>query len=143
MTHLLDLYQMASQANIEVDCFEMGKREAFSVMDTDGRCYIAIDPFRLTSSMDERLKLSHELGHCMTGSFYNADAACDVRQKHERRADRWAVEHLITADELEAAVADGYTNEWELAEYFDVTPDFVRKAACYYTYGNLAAELYF
>ena len=30
-----------------------------------------------------------------------------------------------------------------LAEYFGVTEDFRRKAVCWYTYGNLAAELYF
>ena len=31
----------------------------------------------------------------------------------------------------------------KIAEYFGVTEDFMRKAVCWYTYGNLATELYF
>ena len=143
MTSLLELYQIADQAHIEVDCFEMGKREAFSLMDEDGGCYIAIDPFKLTSETDEHMKLAHELGHCITGSFYNTSATCDVRRKHENRADRWAIRRLISAEELEAAVSAGYTEICDLAEYFGVPEDFMRKAVCLYTRGNLSIELYF
>ena len=31
----------------------------------------------------------------------------------------------------------------ELAEHFQVSEEFIRKAVCLYTHGNLAAELYF
>ena len=30
-----------------------------------------------------------------------------------------------------------------LAEYFEVTEDFMRKAVCLYVHGNVATELYF
>ena len=39
--------------------------------------------------------------------------------------------------------SDGHTEMWDLADYFHVTEDFMRKAVCWYTYGNLATELYF
>ncbi len=140
---LLKLYDVAEQNQITVDCFEMDKREAFSIMDNDGDCYIAIDPFRLHTNADEKVKLAHELGHCMTGSFYNRYAAVECRQKHENRADRWAIRRLIPQNDLDNAIADGITEIWELAEYFGVSEDFVKKAVCLYTYGNLAAKLYF
>ena len=46
------------------------------------------------------------------------------------------------AEELDNAVADGYTDIWSLAEHFNVTPDFMRKAVCWYTYGNLDVDYY-
>ena len=89
------------------------------------------------------MHLSHELGHCVTGSFYNIYAAIDYRRRHENRADKWAISTLIPVDDLDDAVAQGCTEVWELAERFGVTEDFIRKAVCYYVHGNLATELYF
>ena len=143
MTSLQECYHIAKQENIAVDHFPLSKRAALSVMDEDGVCFIAIDPTKIASNTEERVILSHELGHCITGSFYNQYSNYDCRQRHENRADKWAVKKLIPVDELEDAVTAGYTELWELAERFDVTEDFIRKAVCYYVYGNLAAELYF
>ena len=87
--------------------------------------------------------LAHEMGHIETNSFYNVHSPLDVRQKHENRANKWAIKQLITEEELDEAVANGHTEVWDLADYFDVTEEFMRKAVCLYTYGNLATELYF
>mgnify|MGYP000675846688 CR=1 FL=1 len=91
MMDLMGLYRLAEDNDIAVDCFELKKREALSVMDNDGACYIAIDPFKLASELDKKMKLGHELGHSVTGSFYNEYATCDVRRKHENRAEKWAI----------------------------------------------------
>lgn len=143
MIPLSKLYQIADEENIEVDCFDLQKREAISMMDDEGFCYIAINPYRLHSEEDERMKLAHELGHCITGSFYNIHAAVESRQRHENRADKWAIRHLIQVEDLDQVVADGCTDVWDLADHFGVTEDFMRKAICYYVNGNLASELYF
>lgn len=143
MMDLMGLYHIAENGDITVDCFELKKREALSFMENDGSCYIAIDPFKLTSNLDEKMKLGHELGHCMTGSFYNEFATCDMRKKHENRADKWAIKQLVPVEELDCAVANGYDTIPDLADYFNVTEDFMRKVVCLYTYGNLASELYF
>ena len=87
--------------------------------------------------------MGHVLGHCSTGSFYNRYAKLVVRIKYENHADKWAVKRLVPVDDLDNAVAAGHTEIWDLAEYFGVTEDFMRKAVCWYTYGNLASELYF
>ena len=143
MMDLMGLYRLAEDNDIAVDCFELKKREALSVMDNDGACYIAIDPFKLASEPDEKMKLGHELGHSMTGSYYNKYATCDVRRRHENRADKWAINEFVSEQELDEAISDGHTEMWDLADYFHVTEDFMRKAVCWYTYGNLATELYF
>lgn len=140
---ILALYDLARQENIEVIQFPMSINGSMSVMDDDGRCYIGIDDAVQDGSIQERTHMIHELGHCVTGSFYNRYAAVDYRQKHENRADKWAVLQLIPVEELDQAVADGHTEIWDLAEHFGVTEDFVRKAVCYHVHGNLATELYF
>lgn len=142
MTELAKLYQYAEQNNIPVDCFALRKREALSFMEPGGACYIAIDPKKLQGARDEKLKLGHELGHCSTGSFYNRYAARDLRRKHENHADKWAIERLIPVDKLDEAIANGYTEIWMLAEFFDVSIDFMRKTVCWYVHGNLDVEDY-
>ena len=67
----------------------------------------------------------------------------DCRQRHENRADKWAVTTMIPVEALDDAVASGCTQVWELAERFQVTEEFIRKAVCWYVHGNMAAELYF
>ena len=81
---------------------------------------------------DETVKLAHEMGHCATGSFYNRRAACDVRQKHENRANRWAYRRLIPPEALEEAFRRGLREPWELAKHFNVTEPFLRGALEYY-----------
>lgn len=140
---LSQLYDLAQQRNIPVCRFSLPKTGSMSLMSESGQCYIGMDPNQLDGSIQERIHLSHELGHCITGSFYNIYAARDCRQKHENKANKWAIEALISVDDLDQAIAEGYTEVWELAERFQVTEDFIRKTVCYYVHGNLAAELYF
>lgn len=143
MKELKEFYQCAEKENIVVDHFELHAREALSIMDDDGKCYIALDPFKIVSEADERTKLAHELGHCMTGAFYNQYSDFDCRQRHENKADKWAIREVISEDDLDAAIADGCSTIWELADHFGVTEPFMKKAVCWYTYGNVAADLYF
>ena len=143
MKPLQEIYRTADQENIVVDRFALSSREALSIMSEDGNCYIAIDPSKIEGESDERTKLSHEVGHCITGAFYNQYSKFDCRQRHENRADKWAIQYLIPVDDLDEAVAEGYTEMWELADHFGVTEEFMRKAVCYYVNGNLATDLYF
>ena len=143
MRSLEGCYRIAEKENITVDRFPLSARQALSFMDSDGACYIALDPAQLTGETDERTKLCHELGHCITGSFYNPYTGFDCRNRHENRADKWAIRKLIPVSELDSAVAGGCSQLWELAEHFGVTEDFMRKAICFYVHGNLATELYF
>lgn len=142
MTTLLDLYEYAEDQGIDVDWFPMEQAASLSLPLPDGSCAIAINPWKMGTLAQETVCLAHELGHCKTGSFYNRYAALDIRQKHENRADKWAIRQLVPENALDQAVADGYADLPALAERFGVTEQFMRKAVCWYTHGNLAAELY-
>ena len=143
MFNVSALYEIANEQNIEVLEYSMPVNESMSVMDDSGLCFIGIDPNTRDGSVQERVHLAHELGHCVTGSFYNRYSSFDCRQLHENRADKWAIRQLITEDALDQAVADGHTEIWDLAEHFGVTEQFMRKAICLYVHSNVAEELYF
>ena len=137
------LYGLARQENIEVLTFPLPENGSLSLQGEDGRCIIGMDESVRDGGKEERVHLVHELGHCVTGSFYNIHAAVDCRQRHENRANKWAISLLIPVEALDEAVAMGCTEVWELAEHFGVTEDFIRKAVCWHVHGNLAEELYF
>lgn len=137
------LYDIARKQNIEVLSFPMGENGSMSLMLDDGRCFIGIDESIQDGGIEERVHMGHELGHCVTGSFYNRYTRFDIRQRHENRADKWAIRQIIPVEDLDDAVADGCCEIWELAERFGVTEAFMRKAVCLYVHGNVAEELYF
>lgn len=143
MDNLDSLLAYAEDQGIDVDWFPMNRAESLSIPLTDDTCGIAIDPLKIRSTPDLVHKLAHEIGHCVTGSFYNRYSDFDCRQRHENRADKWAIRKLVPVDALDDAVAAGCTTLWDLAERFGVTEQFMRKAVCYYVHGNVAAELYF
>ena len=94
--------------------------------------------------MEEETTIAlHEFAHCATHSFYNAYSPINCRQKQENTADKYAILRYLPKHELECAASQGYRELWSLAEYFGVTEEFMKKAVCYYTNGNLAVDLYF
>lgn len=140
---LQELYRYAAEQNIPVLPFPMEKSGSMSVMNDRGQCFVGMDSRVCDGGTLERVHLSHELGHCATGSFYSIHTKVDSRRRHENRADKWAVQKLIPVDALDDAIASGCTELWELAERFGVTESFIKKAVCLYVHGNLATELYF
>ena len=130
--NLINLYNCADAHNVEVISIGSRKAECMSFMDANGECSIGINPMMLACDADEIIKLAHELGHCISGAFYNEYSTLDIRRKHERRADKWAIKKLIPKDELVKAVKGGKERCYELAEYFNVTEDFMQKALDYY-----------
>lgn len=129
---LTEIYNIAEQDGIDIYSFQMNECESMSVLQ-NGDCFIAIDPFKLHSETDEKIKIAHEIGHCETGAFYNEYATCDIREKHERRANIWAIKKLVPKDKLIKAIQSGFCeNRWELSEFFGVTEDLVQFALEYY-----------
>ena len=142
MADLLYLYKYAEQHHIDVDWFPLPVTPSLSVKLPDDTCAIGIDPWKMETIAEETVCLAHEVGHCETDSFYDPTTGLQVKQKMENRADRWAIQKLIPRKEFFQAVKSGYTDAWQLAERFNVTEEFMKKAMCYYTHGNLAYELY-
>ena len=126
----LKLYTLAESHGITLERFPLPENKSVS-MSIGAHQFVALD--REISCADERVCLAHELGHCETMSFYNIYSPFDIREKHERRANLWAINRLIPKKKYEAALKQGYDNVYSLAEYFNVTVSFMQKAVDYYS----------
>ena len=126
-----DLYSLAESENIAIDLLHLPKNKSLSIT-LDGKCYIALDDKTVYTDSETKVHLAHELGHCLTGAFYNMYSPLDLRDKHEYRANKWAVNNLIPKEKLIELLKRGL-EKWEIAEFFDVTEEFV----------NLAFKMYF
>lgn len=94
--NLYELYDYAVDQGIDVDWYTMPFAKSFSIfIPSLDRRAIALDPWKFETVADEFTTLGHEVGHCMTYSFYNRWAACDVKKKHENRADKWEIEQFL------------------------------------------------
>ena len=132
MKELSELYDFAGKSGVRVDSFRLSGCKSLSLCDDDGGCFIAMDPFCPTTCAEERVRLAHELGHCLAGAFYDQSSTVCDRRRAEHRADVFAIRLLIKPDELCKALKGGTTQIWELAELFNVTEEFMSKAVEYY-----------
>ncbi|MBQ6946440.1 MAG: ImmA/IrrE family metallo-endopeptidase, partial [Clostridia bacterium] len=124
------LYELAAGRGVPVYAFDLKNVPSLSIMDEDGGCVVGMAP--TLAGQREKLCLAHELGHCITGAFYNRHSSGAVRGKSEYKADKWAFYHLLPPMAVEKAMAAGLTRPHELAEYFDVPEEFLLRALDYY-----------
>ena len=142
MERLLSLYQKLGESGTRFYMWSLQGDKAVT-MEVDGSYGIFIDFDNVASSSEEAVIVAHEGGHASTGATHKVCSPFDLVEKHEHKAWKWAVQNYISEEDLDNAVAEGYTDIYSLAEHFGVTEDFMRKVVCWYTHGNLATELYF
>lgn len=126
-----DFYELAKNDDVEVIRTRCSLTGSMSIMTDGGVCYIGIDDSQLTGQ-DEKIRLAHELGHCETGAFYNRYSKLDLISKKEYKADKWAINMLLPKNDMEVAISNGCVELWQLAEYFDISEEYVKKAMWIY-----------
>ncbi len=100
----------------------------------DGSFYaVFLDFSKIKSTRLLRGVCFHELGHVATGALHKVDSPYELVERSEYRAKRWAAEQYLTEDDFRMAFADGYTEPWQLAEYFDLPQADVQAALNYWT----------
>lgn len=67
----------------------------------------------------------HQSGNTVSSPF-------ETVERSEHRASRWTAEHILTEEDFREAFAAGYTEPWQLAEYFDLPEQDVMKAFSYW-----------
>lgn len=122
-----ELYVLAEENNIPID--ENCPKEiiSMSLKLGDGTKIIGISDDE-GSEYTKLERIAHEMGHCITDSFYAGYSPLELRSKHERKADCWAIRMLVPFQSLCNAVSNGCRELWELADHFDVSCQFIEKA---------------
>lgn len=126
----LDLYALALEKGHRIEAFDLPNSKSLSIYQ-DRQYYIGLD--HTLSSQEEKTSLAHELGHCEYGGLYFRHSPLDIIEKHEYRANVWAILRIVPYRRLKEAIFSGCTEPWELAEQFGVTEEFLRSAIEYYT----------
>ena len=126
MERLEELYDLAIENGIPIDESCPEKIISMSVRLPNGMKIVSLSKEQPQFTHIE--SLAHEMGHCMTDSFYLGCSPLELRSKHEYRANKWATDYLIPFSMLCEAVKNGCRELWQLAEYFDVSSAFIEKA---------------
>lgn len=127
MFELSDFYNHCRENDIEVIPFAGCPSPGATIR--DGAYYaIFLDFTKIRSTRLMRGVCVHELGHAATGALHKVSSAFETVDRSEYRAQRWAAEHFLTEADFREAFAAGYTELWELAEYFDLPEEDVKTA---------------
>lgn len=86
---------------------------------------------------EEKCTLAEELGHYYQDATYSLYSDINTISKKEYRAKKWAYNVLIPIEKLKEAINKGLYNYYELAEYFEVSCDFMYKCLNYYKVGGI------
>lgn len=130
---MLELYETAEELGVEIFTGNIPNSVSFSIPG-----YIALDYNLIENGRNERCACAHELGHCARNAFYRRNDPLYMKRRCENKADKWAIKKLVPKDEFMLAIHSGYTETWQIAEYFNITEEFAHKAAWFYKYNNTA-----
>lgn len=131
MFELSDFYHYCKEKDIDVILYHGCPAPGATMR--DGEAYaIFLDFSQIRSTRLLKGVCCHELGHAATGALHKVDSPYDLVERSEYRANRWAAERFLPAEEFKAAFAAGLTEAWQLAEYFDLPEPDVRRALDYW-----------
>mgnify|MGYP006923351888 CR=1 FL=1 len=100
----------------------------------DGTYYaVFLDFSKIRSTRLLRGVCYHELGHAATGALHKVDSPYELVERSEYRAKRWTAEQFLTEDAFREAFRLGYTELWQLSEYFDLPEQDVKSALTYWS----------
>lgn len=100
----------------------------------DGDYYaVFLDFSKICSTRLLRGVCCHELGHLATGALHKVDSPYELVERSEYRANRYMAQHFLTEQAFRAAFAAGYTQVWQLAEYFELPEQDIKNALTYWS----------
>lgn len=127
-TSVCAIYQDLDALGVDVENVKLKANVAISFLDN----FIALDKRKCPTSQQERTVLAHEAGHYISGAFYHAYSPYQIREQAEHRAFSASVERYLPSESISDAIRKGYTEPWQLAEFFNLDEDYIKKALHYW-----------
>lgn len=132
MFEISDFYDYCKEHHVDVIPY-MGCPSPGATIRDQGHYAVFLDFSKIRSTRLLRGVYFHELGHVATGALHKVDSPYELVERSEYRANRWAAEHYLTDEDFRAAFSEGYTEPWQLAEYFDMPEPDIINALTYWT----------
>ena len=131
MFELANFYDNCKENAVRVIPFAGAPQPGATIRD-GSRYAIFLDFSQIRSTRLLRGVCCHELSHVATGALHRAGSPYEIAERSEYRANRYAAQNFLTESAFRQAFADGYTETWQLAEYFDLPQQDVEKALRYW-----------
>lgn len=132
MFEISDFYDYCKQNQVDVIPYDGCPQPGATIRDANLYA-VFLDFTKIKSTRLLRGICYHELGHIATGALHKVDSPYELVERSEYRANRWAAEAYLTESAFREAFAAGYTQMWQLEEYFDLPESDIRAALCYWT----------
>ena len=132
MFEISDFYLYCKQHQVDVIPYDGCPKEGATIRD-QGYYAVFLDFTKIKSTRLLRGVCYHELGHVATGALHKVDSPFELAERSEYRAIRWAAENYLTAEAFQEAFDAGFTQLWQLEEYFDLPEADIRAALRYWT----------
>lgn len=110
------------------------------IFEIDNNYIIALAKNNIQNSTQEREVIAEELGHYYCNALYYLSDNATQKAKCEYRAKKWAYSILVPIQILREKIADGFNDVYDLADYFDVEPEYMNK--CLQFYNEIGALVY-
>ena len=131
MFEISDFYDYCKQNQVDVIPYFGCPQPGATVRD-HGFYAVFLDFSKIRSTRLLRGVCCHELGHVATGALHKVDSPYELVERSEYRATRWIAKNYLTEHAFRTAFAEGYTELWQLAEYFDLPEDCIADALTYW-----------
>lgn len=132
MFEISDFYGYCKENNVDVIPYAGCPQPGATIRD-GGHYAVFLDFSKIRSTRLLRGVCYHELGHAATGALHKIESPYELVERSEYRARRWSAQHYLTLADFQAAFSEGYTEPWQLAEYFDMPESDIRSALAYWT----------
>ena len=132
MFEISDFYGYCKSHNVDVIPYDGCPQPGATIRD-EGFYAVFLDFSKIKSTRLLRGVCFHELGHIATGALHKVDSPYELVERSEYRANRWATQTFLTEEAFREAFAEGYTELWQLSEYFDLPERDVQAALAYWT----------
>jgi len=129
---LSDFYAYCQDKRIHVIPYEGAPAPGTTLRDGEAWA-VFLDFSQIRSTRLLRGVCLHELGHAATGALHKVSSPYELVERSEYRARKWAAERFLTAEDFRTAFREGFTELWQLAEYFDLPEQDVKNALTYWS----------
>lgn len=140
--NLNNLYDLAEKEKIKI--YDWHIEDAYGAfINIDKINAIALNYNKIGTYVEEKCILAEEIGHYYYDATYSP--YCQNMQlitKQERKAKKFAYNVLVPFENLRKAILSGKTSILSLAEYFDVTAQFMSNCIALYLekYGYIVTK---
>lgn len=132
MFEISDFYHYCKTHQVDVIPYDGSPKPGATIRD-DGFYAVFLDFTKIKSTRLFRGVCYHELGHVATGALHKVDSPFELAERSEYRAIRWAAETYLTEEAFQEAFNAGFTELWQLEEYFDLPQQDIQAALRYWT----------